>query len=45
VIGTRLARRVGANHKRYCETRISHGAILMWVRTADKDKRRWRLRS
>ncbi|CUH89241.1 hypothetical protein PH5382_03187 [Phaeobacter sp. CECT 5382] len=38
VIGTLLARRVGQHHKDYYANQISHGGILMWVRTRDKDR-------
>jgi len=38
VIGTLLARRVGQHHKDYYADQIRNGGILLWVRTADKEK-------
>ena len=38
VVGTLLARRVGQHHKDYYSDQIRLGGILLWVRTADKDK-------
>jgi len=38
VIGTLLARRVGKHHKEFYTNQISHGGILLWVRTSDKQK-------
>ncbi|WP_089268988.1 hypothetical protein [Puniceibacterium sediminis] len=38
VIGTLLARRVGAQHKDYYTNQIEHGGILLWVRVADKER-------
>lgn len=38
VLGTLLARRVGKHHKDYYANQISHGGILLWVRTSDKEK-------
>ena len=38
VIGTVLARRVGQHHKDYYADQIRNGGILLWVRTADKQK-------
>lgn len=38
VVGTLLARCVGKHHKEYYANQIRHGGILMWVRTADKDR-------
>ncbi|SMX42342.1 hypothetical protein [Actibacterium lipolyticum] len=38
VIGTLLARRVGAHHKDYYENQIKHGGLLLWVRVVSKEK-------
>jgi hypothetical protein len=38
VIGTLLARRVGHHHKDYYDAQIQRGGILLWVRTATKEK-------
>jgi hypothetical protein len=38
VVGTLLARRIGQHHKDYYADQIRNGGILLWVRTADKEK-------
>lgn len=38
VIGTLLARRVAQHHQHYYADQIRNGGILLWVRTANKEK-------
>jgi VIT1/CCC1 family predicted Fe2+/Mn2+ transporter len=38
VIGALMARRIGKHHKDYYAEQIRNGGILLWVRTANKEK-------
>lgn len=38
LIGAALARKIGKEHAKYLEQHLSHGGLLLWVRTRDAER-------
>jgi len=44
LIGAALARRIGKEHAKYLEQHLSHGGLLLWVRTRDTEREKTALK-